>query len=274
MQFNNGGAVGDLSVPFIWNPICSAIDKDTYVVDFIVKDSRCDKILSDTVTVTLTYRWPDNSPPTIVTTLPGNKIEYYIRDSSADSLSPIPLGDAIVFDVIAEDIDQDVLSIQAVGRGFDIAEVGMQFQNKTGKGRVVSPFVWNPDCSALQGDDNAVYIVDFITDDQTCTRDRRDTVTVELSIRDATPEYAFKPYNVFTPNGDDKNPTFRLPNLPEDNCKEKFESIEIYNRWGRVVFKSFSRNFSWTGDNYPTGDYFYLIKYTKHNYKGHVSILY
>jgi gliding motility-associated-like protein len=274
MRFQNGGAVGDLSIPFVWNPICSAINKDTYVVDFIVKDSRCDKNQSDTVTVTLKYRWTDNDPPTIVTTLPGNKIEYYIADPSADSLSPIPLGDAIVFDVIAEDMNQDIISIQAAGRGFDMAEIGMQFQNKTGKGRVVSPFVWNPDCSALQGDDNAVYIVDFITDDQTCTPNRRDTVTVELNIRDLAPEYTFEPYNVFTPNDDDKNPTFRLPDLPEDNCKERFESIEIYNRWGRVVFKSFSRNFSWTGDNYPTGDYFYLIKYTKRNYKGHVSILY
>jgi gliding motility-associated-like protein len=274
MQFRNGTAQGALSVPFVWNPICRAIHQDHYVVDFIVKDSRCNRPLSNTVSVTLTYKKPGNDPPTIITNLPGNKIDFYMRTVNSESVSPTPLGDAIVFDVLAEDINQDNISIQATGRGFDLTAVGMQFQNKSGKGRVLSPFIWNPDCSALQEKDEATYIVDFITDDQNCSPNRTDTVSVTLTIRDVVTEYAFQPYNVFTPNGDDKNPTFHLPNLPADNCKEKFESIEIYNRWGRVVFKSFSRDFHWTGDNYPTGDYFYLIKYTRRNYKGHVSILY
>ena len=274
MRFQNGTAQGALSVPFVWNPICPAINQDSYVVDFIVKDVRCTRPLSEVVSVTLHYKKPDNDPPTIVTNLPDNKIDFYIKTANTDPVSPVLIGDAIVFDVIAEDINQDNISIQATGRGFDLTAVGMQFQNKSGKGRVLSPFVWNPDCSALQGNDEATYIVDFITDDQNCSPNRTDTVSVTLTIRDVVTEYAFQPYNVFTPNGDDKNPTFHLPNLPADNCKEKFESIEIYNRWGRVVFKSFSRDFHWTGDNYPTGDYFYLIKYTRRNYKGHVSILY
>lgn len=275
MGFQNGTAQGvPLSIPFIWNPICPAINQDRYVVDFIVKDLRCDRPLSDVVSVTLHYKKPDNDPPTIVTNLPNNKVDFYIRTANSDSVSPTPLGDAIVFDVIAEDINQDHISVQATGRGFDLAAVGMQFQNKSGKGRVVSPFVWNPDCAALRGNDEATYIVDFIADDQKCSPNRTDTVSVTLTVRDVVTEQVFEPYNVFTPNGDDKNATFHLPNLPADNCKEKFESIEIYNRWGQVVFKSFRRDFHWTGDHYPTGDYFYLIKYTRRNYKGHVSILY
>jgi gliding motility-associated-like protein len=273
MQFQNGGAEGSLSTPFIWNPVCDAVKQDTYLVDFIVKDNRCEKPQTNTVTVSLSYQKRPNEAPTILTTLPDNEADVYLHFVAADSLSPIPLGDLIAFDVIADDSNRDSISMRAVGRGFDLDELGMKFQNKFGRGKLISPFTWNPDCGVLDGKESAEFIIDFITDDYTCSPNHTDIVTVHLTIRDVVSEGTFKNYNVFTPNQDRYNPTFRLPNLPVDNCKDRFESIEIYNRWGRQVFKSFDRNFSWTGDNYPTGDYFYLIKYTRRQFKGHVALL-
>jgi gliding motility-associated-like protein len=273
MHFATRTAVGALQTPFVWKPICGATMRDSYTIDFIVKDKRCDKEQIDTVTVKLYHLQTPNLPPTVRTDLPDNTVHFYIGKSKADSLSPIPLGNAIIFDVIAEDGDFDLLNLRGQGRGFDMAALGMQFTNKSAVARVVSPFSWVPDCGALQGEQQAEYIVDFLTDDHTCAPNRFDTVSVKLIIHDLVTEYAFEPANVFTPNGDGKNEYFQLPNLPEDNCQEKFEAIEIYNRWGRLTFQSNSRDFQWSGNNYPTGNYYYLIKYTRRNYKGYVSIL-
>ncbi|MBC7923312.1 MAG: gliding motility-associated C-terminal domain-containing protein [Ferruginibacter sp.] len=275
MRFTNGSAVGSLTTPFEWKPTCAATSQRTYVVDFIVRDQRCDVNQSSITTVTLNYALDSNIPPTVRTTLPGNAGEFYIglNPNPADSLSPIALGQAIVFDVIAEDADRDLITLKAQGRGFNLADLGMRFEEKSGLGRVISPFAWDPDCGTLQGREEGTYVIDFITEDNTCGNDRFDTVTVSLLIRDQPADYVFEPSNVFTPNGDRWNNAFTIPNLPSDNCQERFESIEIYNRWGKLAFQSNRRDFRWEGGNYPTGDYFYLIRYTRRRYKGHVSLL-
>ena len=47
----------------------------------------------------------------------------------------------------------------------------------------------------------------------------------------------------------------------------------MFNRWGKQVYTSTSRNFSWDGSNMPAGAYYYLIVYTdKRRYKGNVTI--
>lgn len=67
--------------------------------------------------------------------------------------------------------------------------------------------------------------------------------------------------NTFTPNGDASNPTWRIPGL------ENFQnvSIEIYDRWGRSVFKS-SHGLpegGWDGTSngkpLPMDSYYYII---------------
>lgn len=273
MSFVNGSAVGTLTTPFTWIPVCSTgALQYSYTVDFVVSDVRCTRSQKDTVTVNLTYVPRSNHAPVIRTTLPGNVAELYL--GQVDSLSPSPLGDAIAFDVIGDDADRDNITLKAKGRGFNLADVGMQFEEKSGVGTVTSPFAWNPDCGILHGEDNATFVIDFITDDNTCSKNRSDTVTVTLTIHDPVAEYAFEPTNVFTPNHDRQNDYFTITNLPLDNCKEKFESIEIYNRWGRLVYQSQHRDFRWEGDNYPAGQYFYLIRYTRHRYKGQVSLLF
>lgn len=73
--------------------------------------------------------------------------------------------------------------------------------------------------------------------------------------------------NVFTPNGDGQNDVFHINTI---TLKEY--SIEIYNRWGQVVFISHSPNIDWTGKNESgiqesAGTYYYIIKATDYNNK-------
>ncbi|HEU5291827.1 MAG TPA: gliding motility-associated C-terminal domain-containing protein, partial [Cyclobacteriaceae bacterium] len=63
--------------------------------------------------------------------------------------------------------------------------------------------------------------------------------------------------NVFTPNGDDKNETFYVRNLPESGSK-----LSITNRWGKEVYSSNNYNPSnlWDGGSSPDGVYYYRLQ--------------
>ncbi|MBO9641168.1 MAG: gliding motility-associated C-terminal domain-containing protein, partial [Siphonobacter aquaeclarae] len=76
-----------------------------------------------------------------------------------------------------------------------------------------------------------------------------------------------------TPNNDGKNDFFYVEDLPQDNCIQQFEYVEIFNRWGKQVYRDTKRTFRWGGENLSTGQYYYVIRYTKQQFKGIVSIL-
>ncbi len=263
MSFAGGTGTGTLTAPFAWKPNCDRVRSGVaYVVDFYVVDKRCpNSTKRDVVTVRLEFQERENGQPEVSTDLAGN----------AAGIKP---GQTIRFNVLGTDADKDPITVRAVGRGFDMAAAGMQFESgKTGIGRLTAPFAWSPDCATLEALGN-YYVIDFILQDNRCAANRADTVTVTIDLTDyeAVPG-VFEPYNVFTPDGDAINPAFMMPNLPPDNCKDQFQRIEVYNRWGKVVFQSTRRDFAWTGEGYPVGIYYYLIKYRNSVYKGSVSLL-
>jgi len=66
--------------------------------------------------------------------------------------------------------------------------------------------------------------------------------------------------NAFSPNGDGINDTWEIPLLKTyPNC-----SVEVYSRYGQLVFKSigYSKNWDGTFNNQalPIGTYYYIIK--------------
>lgn len=84
--------------------------------------------------------------------------------------------------------------------------------------------------------------------------------------------------NTFTPNGDGLNDEFTI-----SGTLIKELNIEIYDRWGKVMFSADNINFSWSGndksgDNCPEGAYVYVITGTAYdgtviNKKGSVTII-
>jgi len=265
MVFINSTATGNITTPFVWQPICEKITEgQIYTVDFIVTDKRCPNIgKKDTVTVNLRFQSKPNQQPQISTTLPGNT-------------TAIHPSQAVQFEVIGTDADQDPIFVRAIGRGFSLERAGMQFRNNAaGVGRVQEPFSWVPDCSALELTPDGKFVIDFILQDNTCAPNRVDTVSIEISVKDR--EFVIQTDsvpNAFTPDGDKFNPTFQLYKyLPPDNCRDQFVKTEIYNRWGRIVFESTNREFNWDGLGFPTGVYYYVVKYRKSQYKGTVSLL-
>ena len=86
--------------------------------------------------------------------------------------------------------------------------------------------------------------------------------------------------NAFTPNGDGNNDDFKIVGLPPENITEF--NIQIFNRWGQIVFATNDILHSWdgtfNGEICPEGDYTWVIFYednkkTKTSNKGTLTLL-
>jgi gliding motility-associated-like protein len=95
-------------------------------------------------------------------------------------------------------------------------------------------------------------------------------VTVSLTDCTATPENFFIP-DGFSPNGDGVNETFQIIDI---EFLFPNYTLEIFNRYGNVLFKGDINKPAWDGKNSntnfingdtPTGVYFYVIHYNKDN---------
>jgi len=82
------------------------------------------------------------------------------------------------------------------------------------------------------------------------------------------------PSSVFTPNKDGFNDLFRL-DLPKDlgTCV----NVQIFNRWGMLVFEAINQNIGWdgrttTGDEVPAGTYFYIVEINGITKKGALTL--
>lgn len=81
--------------------------------------------------------------------------------------------------------------------------------------------------------------------------------------------------NVFTPNGDGINDVFKI-NLSGESLTNF--NVNIYDRWGILVFASTSINNKWDGRTtsglkVESGTYFYVLDLNSVEYKGHVTVL-
>lgn len=81
--------------------------------------------------------------------------------------------------------------------------------------------------------------------------------------------------NVFTPNGDGINDVFKI-NLSGESLINF--NVNIYDRWGILVFASSSINNKWDGRTtsglkVESGTYFYVLDLNSVEYKGHVTVL-
>lgn len=60
--------------------------------------------------------------------------------------------------------------------------------------------------------------------------------------------------DIFTPNGDGKNDKFVIQGLLPNS------SLEVYNRWGNVIYSKAEYDNSWDGDGLVDGVYYYIYK--------------
>ena len=79
--------------------------------------------------------------------------------------------------------------------------------------------------------------------------------------------------NVITPNGDGKNDHLFIPPFSFRDCVGEFYSIQIMNRWGKIVYSSTDENFKWQGNDIPAGTYFLVLRYAHFTHRNFLNIL-
>jgi hypothetical protein len=73
--------------------------------------------------------------------------------------------------------------------------------------------------------------------------------------------------NIITPNGDALNQTFRLPT----SC---VPHVQIFSRWGRLVFEASAYKNDWAAEGQLAGLYYYLLDYPDgHRIKGWLEVV-
>lgn len=75
-----------------------------------------------------------------------------------------------------------------------------------------------------------------------------------------------------TPNGDGKNETFLIKGI-----EDKSNSVQIFNRWGQLVFEAKNYDNSWAGDDMSgnpleNDTYFYVIEVFDQKYNGYLIL--
>lgn len=268
MTFNNATGKGNVTQPFTWVPPCGALDKE-YIVDFIVTDVACNRQVKDTVTVRLQASPKPNNKPKVSTSLSATQpIEVPLPSADASS--------TISFDVYADDADKtDQIRLFAQGKGFTLSQYQMKFDEKTGTPRLTSRFEWRPNCTDYTELAGKEVIVNFIADDNSCTSNKNDTLAVRMRLGNLPTATSLEQNtpNVITPNNDGKNDCFYVDGISSVACGPQFEKVEIYNRWGKLVFSSPDTKFKWCGEGVPAGQYFYGLKFTNQTIKGTLAVI-
>jgi gliding motility-associated-like protein len=261
--FNPLQGYGETRGTFIWKPGCEANQQDHYLVSFIINDSLCRPSNFDTVSVYFRLKL-SNEPAVIYTT-----DEAVL--TGGDSTIKVHIGSTIQFNVFGEDVDIDShLKLAASGSDFELSASGMEFPEVEGNTKISSTFSWDASCEYIEFV-NKPLKVKFNLTEQHCNT-LIETISYTFELIDTTAK-GHTPYNVLTPNGDGRNEYFSLDEVPLEVCAGAFQFVEVYNRWGRLVYKDTSEDFRWIPEKFSTGTYHYYIKLENKDFKGWVTIM-
>lgn len=89
-----------------------------------------------------------------------------------------------------------------------------------------------------------------LADDFTVAQDTVDTCNIFLE-------------SAFSPNSDGTNDSFG----PSYNCPLKYYKLQVFNRWGNIVFESDDPFERWDGnsdkgESFPSGTFFWMLEYS------------
>lgn len=257
--------------------------RDSLNMQFIVEDlDACQLTNADTLSVSVNLVAPINNAPLLSFSSLNQKT------ISNDTISLI-LGESI--DAVIQGFDNDNDSISLVLAEVTNGASGFSFEPTSGIGNVSQPFIWTPSCDVFKDEGyNETFKFTFVLTDNNCYTLKNDSLSFYVNVEDVNPgEEDFIPPNFFSPGGNDElnaffgpyrraeadeaNPGELVNLLPNDNCAGQYLGVVIYNRWGRTVFESTSRDFKWFGDDEPAGVYYYHVSFSNRDYKGWIQMM-
>ncbi len=272
VSFNETRGNSTITSEFNWDLACNAAlfeDGQQFELLFIGDDEdRCKTKNFDTLRQVVQINYPENATPQFdpIERIQSLRVNEY-AEIEIDAFDPNT---------------QDQITIQ-FAEGIRVPSSNtLELEPVIGQGRAKAILKWQPECSLLRfGESSSLLDVVIQVSDDACPISNIDTLQLTFEIfDDEVRQQNFFPPNVFTPNGDGTNDFFSLSNsmnlnqnLPPDNCNNTFEYIVITNRSGAQIFKSETRDFVWTGGQFPSGVYYYLIKYSETEFKGYIHLM-
>jgi hypothetical protein len=289
MTFPHAAGSGHVSSPFNWELICDRVDldaRDTFELMFVLIDdaNKCRLYKADTLTVRVKVEPPDNAPPVLTIASTNTELPFVNNEQE------VFVGQQIALGISSTDSDvapADHLVIEMIGAEGSREPAGYLFEAVEGQANIQTTFTWNTDCSIFEeGIYENHYTFTFRTYDDRCHTAGADTVAVKMRIKDIENDIpAFLPPNFVSADNDpgDHNEFFGMVRLnedtgqledilPKDNCLGHFVGITIFNRWGKSVFESTSRDFRWYPDEDASGIYFYTLTFSDKEFKGSVTV--
>ncbi|MGI4863328.1 MAG: gliding motility-associated C-terminal domain-containing protein [Janthinobacterium lividum] len=249
-------------------PACTDTKGKIFRLNIIVADNGCSLPKHDTVQVAFTATVRPNSAPVLTSSFPPAPAA-----NAAPTVVRVALGIPFTASLLGTDADQDALTLTATGQGFNLPDAGMSFTAQNGAGRATGTFNWNPTCG-LATASAAGLLVDFkLTESGPC-EPQPQVRTIRFEVIRPPDSLAFVPPNIITPNGDGLNEAFTLDQaLPPNFCDSQFAGVSIFSRWGRLVYQSPTRSFTWAGGGVG-GIYYYLVTFTDgRRFKGWVEVV-
>ena len=166
---------GEVRKTFVWNTDCATFPFDVQdafeVVIQLSDDSECSFGEPDELRLQLQVNLPENNRPKI------------IFDGLTETEIDVRIDEELRFDVIAEDRDDDFMTLRAEGDGFELSDVNINFPGNSGIRRISSPFSWDLSCRVIDLDVQRTYRIDFIAQDQNlCGVPSGDTVRVTINV--------------------------------------------------------------------------------------------
>lgn len=141
------------------------------------------------------------------------------------------------------------------------------FEQTQVQGEGNAKFYWETGCDQIR---DSTYNVFFTTSNPPC-KTPEEGFTIRFKIIPNTDLTNPIP-NVFTPNGDSKNDTYRIDKQYLVYCDPGFK-FTIFNRWGKIVFESTDPNFEWTAEGLGSGTYFYTLESRARSQSGTIDII-
>lgn len=163
----------------------------------------------------------------------------YTASTSGDLCQEIIIEDANLTDSIVLVVDYTTPD------GIEIVSEPLIPNIRNSTGRLNSRFCWQPDCiDAFENRRVQINITAFSfgCDGDADTLKKSVILIPEPIIEEIEPKIP----NLFTPNGDGVNDYFQIPKIIEAACVEEL-SIMVFNRWGKLVFKTNNPFFKWDG---------------------------
>ncbi|MBC7446459.1 MAG: hypothetical protein H7330_00190, partial [Hymenobacteraceae bacterium] len=198
-----------------------------------VRDDACTgAATSDTLRIPVVVRPLPNQPPrlTLVAGLPTDTLQ-------------VRAGEELTIALTAADPDGGPLILTTRLDGAP-SPAALTLTPAVGPSPLMATVRWTPSCAEPRA---APSVLTVRANDGGC-RAGQDSLQLLVRVRATMEPTAVSLTDIITPNGDEYNDCFGLPDalrLPDTGCGGGFRSITICNRWGRVVFQSTDPAFCW-----------------------------